>query len=97
MNRVALTGVLNVLWVRPNQRGRVPSRPMANIVRAAAVAQARHTTNADRIAAIEISTESRWPEYCFAVSASTVGSDAHFAPPAFDTPCPMAITYVVQT
>ena len=65
---------------------------MANIVLAAAVAQARQTTKAERMAAIEMSTESRCPEYCAAVSASTTGSAAHFAEPALSTPTPMAIT-----
>src|SRR5438128_9318557 len=53
MARVAFTGVLYVRCVLPNHFGSEPSRPMANIVRAAAVAQARQTTKADRIAAIE--------------------------------------------
>src|SRR6266550_6466569 len=92
MKRVAFTGVLYCRWVCPNHRGRVPSRPMANMVRAAAVAHARHTTNADRMAAIEIRTDRKCPEYVVAVVASTVGSPAHFADPAWLTPSPMAMT-----
>ena len=97
MNSVAFAGVLYLRWVRPNHLGSVPSRPIANIVRAAAVAHARHTTNADRMAAIETSTERKCPEYVVAIVANTVGSDAHFVDPALSTPTPIAMLYVVQT
>src|SRR5437762_2840014 len=95
MKRVAFTGVLYCRWVCPNHRGRVPSRPMANMVRAAAVAHARHTTNADRMAAIEIRTDRKCPEYWVAIVAPMVKSLAHLS--GWLTPTPIAYTYVVQT
>src|SRR5665213_3545328 len=52
---VALTGVLYRAFVLANQPGSTPSRPIAKSVRAAAVAQARQTMNAESMPPISMS------------------------------------------
>ncbi len=55
---MALTGVLNLGCVWANQPGMTPSRPIANSVRALAVAQATHTMKAESMAPISMSLPS---------------------------------------
>ena len=91
---VALTGVLNRGWVRPNAAGSTPSRPIANSVRAAAVAQATHTMNAAHMPPISTRVPSHGPTYVVAVVFSATGSAPNFAP--LLTPKPIVIEYVVH-
>ena len=92
---VAVTGVWNRGWVRPNAAGSTPSRPIANSVRAAAVAQATHTMNAAQHAAdlhqragkAAHVRDRRW-------SSAATGSVPILAP--LFTPKPIVIEYVVH-
>ena len=91
---VAVTGVWNRGWVRPNAAGSTPSRPIANRVRAAAVAQATHTMNAASMPPISTSVPVKLPTYVMAVVFSRTGSVAILAP--LFTPKPIVIEYVVH-
>src|SRR5215470_15936788 len=92
--RVALTGVFHRGWVRANALGSTPSRPIANRVRAAAVAQATHTMNAASMPPISTSVPVKLPTYVTAVVLSATGSEP-IAFPLF-TPKPIVIEYVVH-
>src|SRR4030088_3502663 len=91
---VAYTGVLNRSDVRPNVAGSTPSRPIANKVRAPAVAQATDTTKAEHIPPISTSVPSQLPTDVLAVVFSATGSAPTFAP--LPTPKPIVIEYVVH-
>ncbi len=77
---IALTGVLKVGCVRPNAAGSTPSRPIANSVRAAAVAHATHTMNAASMPPISASVPSQEPTNVVAVVLSATGSAPILAP-----------------
>ena len=67
-------------WVWPNAAGSTPSRPIANSVRDAAVAQATHTMKADSMPPISTSVPSQEPTNVIAVVFSATGSAAELRP-----------------
>ena len=77
---VAFTGVWNRGDVCPSAFGSTPSRPIANSVRDAAVAQATHTMKADSKPPISTSVPSQAPTNVVAVVFRATGSAANFAP-----------------